>query len=68
MFSGHPLEDLCVSLLVYPSVALQMEESTSPQSDTNKHKVGESRVNGAFSHSIDAVPAIVVNSKDTPYI
>merc|ERR1719154_54839 len=26
--SGHPLEDLCLSLLLYPSVAMQMEVST----------------------------------------
>jgi len=60
--SGHPLEDLCVSLLLYPCVAIQMDLSTQPASlDRQAHsKNGEEKINKGFS--MDSVPAVVINS------
>ena len=63
--AGHPIEDLCVSLLLYPSVALQMEISTHPGKMLKKinSKNEEEKINKGFSYSMDSVPAIVINSK-----
>ena len=61
--AGHPIEDLCVSLLLYPSVALQMEISTHPGKMAKKIKNEEEKINKGFSYSMDSVPAIVINSK-----
>jgi len=66
--AGHPLEDLCLSLLLYPCVALQMEVSTAPgriqkgQTDKYEDKVKD---NQAFSYSMDSVPAVVISSKES---
>jgi len=63
---GYPLEDLCVSLLLYPSVAMQMEISTQPGKISNNKKTEVEIVNKGFSYSMDSVPAIVINSKTAP--
>merc|ERR1719508_345621 len=54
---GHPLEDFCLSLLLYPSVALQMEMSTREEKNAipGEKKV---KVNSAFSYSMDIVPSV----------
>ena len=64
--AGHPLEDLCVSLLLYPSVAMQMEISTQPGKIAKNKKNDKELVNKGFSYSMESVPAIVINSKTAP--
>jgi len=51
---GHPLEDLFVCLLLYPSVALQLDQATSEKKSgtnrvSNQHKTG---INNQFKENI----------------
>jgi len=48
--SGHPLEDLCVSLLLYPCVALQMDMSTQAECEEENKKKEE--INKKYKRNI----------------
>ena len=51
---GHPLEDLCVSLLLYPCVAMQMEISTN-QDKRKKEDDKRENINKGFNNSSEII-------------
>ena len=59
--AGHPLEDFCLSLLLYPSVAMQMELSTRPDTMQGEEKMV--KVNSAYSCSMDSLPAMEIRTE-----
>ena len=58
--AGHPLEDLCLSLLLYPSVAMQMELSTRPDTMQGEKKM---KVNSAYACSMDSLPHVEIRTE-----
>jgi len=58
---GHSLEDFCLSLLLYPSVTMQMELSTRP--DNKQREVMMEKVNSAYACSMDSLPAMEIRTE-----
>ena len=54
------MEDLIISFLLYPCVALQMYISTNKEDRSNEVSQGqeEENVNKGFSYSLDLVPVV----------
>ena len=61
VFVGHPLEDFCLSLLLYPSVAMQMELSTRPDTMQGEEKM--EKVNSAYACSMESLPTMEIRTE-----